>query len=72
MTISITDLQSTAESHTLIRERTFFVTRPTLHTIAEILSSLLAEHATGKISINLSGGTLQNINFEERTKIKLT
>lgn len=55
----------------VIRERLFVVRRPSLEIMLDIVRALCAEHATGKVTLNLSQGTLQNIKFEERSQIFL-
>lgn len=62
---------ATVDQQHVVRERLFVVSRPSLKTAIEILSSILEERATGKISINLSQGGIVNIKFEERSQIFL-
>lgn len=67
--MATTTVQSSAESHFLIRERYFNVTRPTLEVLLELLRSFQSERATGRVTINFSQGTPQSAHFEERQKI---
>lgn len=52
------------ESHSIVRERVFRA-----RDVDYALSILRAEHATGKLILNLSGGTIGSIQFEERAKL---
>jgi len=52
------------ETHSLVRERVF-PARDTAHA----LSILNMEHATGKLIINLTNGSIGSIQFEERAKL---
>lgn len=55
----------------VIRERVFMVSRPSLDVATEIVRSLLSEKMTGKVTLNLSQGSIQNIKVEERSQIFL-
>ena len=59
----------TVERHHLIRERTFDRHALT-HPLSELLDllGLHDERATGKLVLNLSGGTCGSIQFEERAQ----
>lgn len=66
-----TSIQRT-EHHHLIRERTFTVSRPSVETIAGIIDNLCGEHMTGQVLINMSQGTIANVQVKESTRISLT
>lgn len=52
------------ESHSIVRERTFRA-----RDVDYALSILRAEHATGKLILNLTGGTIGSIQFVESSKL---
>lgn len=55
----------------VIRERVFMVSRPSLDIATDIVRTLLSEKLTGKVTLNLSQGSIQNIKVEERSAIFL-
>jgi hypothetical protein len=55
----------------VVRERLFIINRPTPRLTLEILESIISEHATGKLTINVSQGGITNVKFEERSQIFL-
>lgn len=52
------------ESHSIVRERQF-----TARNVEHALSVLNMEHATGKLIVNLTQGSIGSIQFEERAKL---
>ena len=64
MSTQSTSVQIFIESHSLIRERQF--NTRSIERAAEILH---LEHATGKMIINWSGGTIGSIQFTESSRI---
>lgn len=52
------------ETHSLVRERIFHV-----RSADHALSILQSEHATGKLVLNLTNGTIGSIQFEERARL---
>ena len=58
------------EQHHVVRQRAFAVSgRISDNIIMSVLQQLRLEHATGKVSINLSQGAVNSVQFEERAKI---
>jgi len=60
------------EQHRLVRRRVFTVSHPTYTVISEVLTAIHAEHATGKLTINISQGTPNTIQFEEEQRVSAT
>jgi len=59
-----------AEVHVLVRERTFTISRGlTVHALNEIIDILHLDRSTGKLTINLSQGAVQSVQFEERARL---
>lgn len=52
------------DSHSILRERTFIV-----RNVEHALSIIKMEHATGKLILNLTNGSVGSIQFEERAKL---
>lgn len=60
-----------AEEHFINRQRTFVATgRTTIAVVAEIIRALSSERATGKVTVNLSQGSICSIHFEERARLR--
>jgi hypothetical protein len=58
------------EQHHVVRQRAFAVSgHITSEIVIRVLDALRGEHATGKVSINLSQGSVNSIQFEERAKL---
>ncbi len=55
------------ESHHLVRSREF-----SSREVEDAITLLHSEHATGKLIVNLSGGKVGSIQFEERAKLPPT
>ena len=58
-----------SERHSISRERFFLCQKPSRDILLELLDALRDEHLTGKVTINLSQGSIQNVQVEERQKI---
>lgn len=69
MTLLASASITVVERHRIVRDRTFHVTRPTLSLIHDIIQSLMDEKMTGKVTINVSQGSLTNVQCEESSKI---
>jgi hypothetical protein len=62
--------QSLVECHTVILQRSFTISGGiTDAIILAIVKELSSEQATGKVTINLSQGSVGSIQFEESAKI---
>lgn len=58
------------DSHHLVRERTFAVSRELgTKAVEKALLVLKSEHATGKLVANLTNGSIGSLQFEERAKL---
>lgn len=64
MSTQSTPVQMFIESHSLVRERVFLA-RDAVHALA----ILKMEHATGKLVLNITSGTIGSIQFIESSKL---
>ena len=55
-----------AESHRLVRERTF----PIHNNLLDILEALKSSHSTGQLLIDMNQGGIGSIRFREEQKVK--